>query len=63
MSLSIIYTIELRLDVLDNLNIITKVLILVNTRFRAISSLLDIIIEVYNNSLSSYIRRKIENYE
>jgi hypothetical protein len=39
MSLSNIYTIELRLNALNNSNIITKVLTLVNTYFRAILSL------------------------
>jgi hypothetical protein len=33
---------------------------LVNTRFRAISSLQDIIVEVYEDGPSNYIRRKME---
>jgi len=55
------YAMELRLDALDNPKIVTEALTLVNTRFRAISSLQDIIVEVYEDG-PSYIRKKMENH-
>lgn len=61
-SLSSTHAMELKLDALDNPNIVTEALTLVNTRFRAISSLQDIIVEVYDDSASGYIRRKMENH-
>ena len=56
------HAMELRLDALDNPNIVTEALSLVNTRFRAISSLQNIIVEVYDDGPSGYIRRKMENH-
>ncbi|TVY80582.1 hypothetical protein LSUE1_G007654 [Lachnellula suecica] len=61
-SLSSTHAMELRLDALDNPNIVTEALTLVNTRFRAISSLQDSIVEVYDDGASGYIRRKMENH-
>lgn len=54
-----IVAIEVRLEELDNPK---EVLKLVNNRFRAILSLERIIISVYNNDLSSFIRKGIENH-
>lgn len=53
---------EHRLDELDNPKIAAEALTLVNTRFRAISSLQDIIVEVYEDAPSDYIRRQIESH-
>ena len=52
---------ELRLDALDNPKIVTEALKLVNTRFRAISSLQEIIVEVYDGP-SDHIRREMESH-
>ena len=48
---------ELKLDALDNPKIVTEALQLVNTRFRAISSLQEIIVKVYKEGPRGYIRR------
>jgi len=61
-SLSSTHAMELRLDALDNPKIVIEALMLVNTRFRAILSLQDIIIEVYEDGPSGYMRRKMENH-
>ena len=53
---------ELRLDALDNPKVMTEALKLVDTHFRAISSLQEIIIEVYEEGPSDHIRRKIESH-
>ncbi len=53
---------ELRLDALDHPTIVTEALELVDTRFRAISSLQEIIVEVYEDGPSDYIRRKMESH-
>ena len=53
---------ELRLDALDNPKIVTEALKLVDTRFRAISSLQEIIVEVYEDGPSDHIRREMENH-
>jgi hypothetical protein len=53
---------ELRLDALDNPKIVTEALKLVDTRFRAISSLQEIIVGVYEDGPSGYIRKKMESY-
>jgi hypothetical protein len=53
---------ELWLDALDNPKIVTEALLLVNTRFRAISSLQEIVVEVYEDGPSDYIRRKMESH-
>jgi hypothetical protein len=49
-------------ETLDNLKIITEALTLVNTRFRAMSSLQEIIVEVYEDGPSAYLRRQIESH-
>ena len=53
---------ELRLDALDNPKIVTEALKLVDTRFRAISSLQEIIVEVYEDGPSDHMRRKMESH-
>jgi hypothetical protein len=52
----------LKLDALDYPKIITEALKLVDARFRAISSLQEINVEVYEDGLSDYIRRKMESH-
>jgi len=61
-SLSSTRDMELRLDELDSPKIVAEALTLVNTRFRAISSLQDIIVEVYDDGPSGYIRKEKENH-
>lgn len=53
---------ELRLDALDCLKIVTKAIALVNTLFRAISSLQDISVEVCEDSPSDHIRREMKSH-
>lgn len=53
---------KLKLDALDNPKIVTEALKLVDTRFRAISSLQEIIVRVYKDGPSGYIRRKMESH-
>ena len=53
---------ELRLDALDNPKVVTEAFKLINTHFRAISSLQEIIIEVYADGPSDHIRRKMESH-
>jgi hypothetical protein len=53
---------EVRLDALDSPKIVAEALTLVHTRFKAISSLQDIIVEVYEDGPSDYIRREMENH-
>lgn len=53
---------ELRLDALDNYKVIDKALELVNAQFRTITSLQKVIIEVYEDSPSDYVRRQMESY-
>ena len=55
-------TMELRLDALDSPKIVSEALKLVNTRFRAISSLQEIIVEVYEHGPSGHIRREMESH-
>ncbi|KPM38334.1 hypothetical protein AK830_g8225 [Neonectria ditissima] len=50
------------LDDLDNLNLATEALALVDTRFRAISSIEEIILKVYEDGPSLHIRRRMESY-
>jgi hypothetical protein len=52
----------LKLDALDYPKIITEALKLVDARFRAISSLQEIHVEVYEDGPSDYIRRKMESH-
>lgn len=53
---------ELRLDALDNPKVVIEALKLVNTHFRAILSLQEIIVEVYEDGPSDHIRRKMESH-
>jgi len=53
---------ELRLDALDNPKVVTEALKLVNTHFRGLSSLEEIIVEVYEDGPSDHIRRKMESH-
>ena len=53
---------ELRLDALDNPNVVVEALRLVDTHFRGISSLREIIVEVYEDGPSDDLRRKMENH-
>lgn len=52
----------LELDALDFPKIVTEALTLVNTCFRAILSLQDIIVEVYENSPSEHMKREMESH-
>ena len=62
MSLYSTNAMELRLNALDNPKVVTEALRLVNTHFRAISFLHEIIVEVYEDGPSDHIRRKMESY-
>ena len=53
---------ENRLDSLDSPTICAKALALVAARFKTISSLQEIIVEVYEEGPSSDIRRKMESH-
>ena len=53
---------EPRLDALDNPKVVTESLRLVNTYFRAISFLQEIMVEVYEDGPSDHIRRKTESH-
>ena len=53
---------ELRLDALDSPKVVSEALNLVNTEFRAISFLQEIVVEVYEGGPSDYIRRKMESH-
>jgi hypothetical protein len=55
-------TMELRLDRLDYPKVVVEALSLVNTRFRAISSLQEIIVEVYKDGPSDHIRREMKRH-
>ncbi|OBT84907.1 hypothetical protein VE02_06542 [Pseudogymnoascus sp. 03VT05] len=52
---------ELELDCLDNPKIVAEALTLVNNRFRAISSLKDIIVELNEYNLEDDMREQFEN--
>lgn len=52
----------LRLDALDHPKIVTEALKLVDTRFRAISSLQELIVELYEDGPSYHIKRKMESH-
>ena len=62
MSLYSTNAMELRLDALDNPKVVTEALKLVNAHFRAISSLQEIIVEVYEDGPSDHIRREMESH-
>lgn len=53
---------EVRLEALDYPKIVAEGLALVDARFRAISSLQEIIVEVYEDGPSDYIRREMKNH-
>ncbi|KAF2108624.1 hypothetical protein BDV96DRAFT_605389 [Lophiotrema nucula] len=53
---------ELRLDALDCPKVAAEAMALVNTRFKAISSLREIIVEVYEDGPSDHIRREMKNH-
>ena len=53
---------ELRLDALDNPKLVTEALKLVNTLFRTVSTIQKIIVEVYEDGPSDYIRREMDNH-
>jgi hypothetical protein len=52
----------LKLDALDYPKIITKALRLVDTCFKTISTLQEVIIEIYKNDPNGYIRKEIESH-
>jgi hypothetical protein len=56
------YSIEVNLDALDHPRVISEVLKLVHTCLKATSSSLEIIVEVYKDGPSSYIRNIIKSY-
>ena len=53
---------ELSLDALDNSKVTGEALALVNTHFRAILSLQEIIVEVYEDGLSDHARRVMKSH-
>ena len=53
---------EVKLDALDYPKIVAKALALVDARFRAISSLQEIIVKVYKDRPSDHIRREMKNH-
>ena len=53
---------EYRLDKLDHLRVATEALKMVDTKFKAMPSLPEIIVEVYEDGPSDYIRRKMTEY-
>lgn len=57
-----VYNIELKLDVLKNREVVAEMLALLDTCFRAISSLQEIIVEMYEYDLSDYVNSQIKNY-
>ena len=61
-SLSSTNAMELNLDALDSPKVISEALNLVNTHFRAISFLQKIVVEVYEDGPSDYIRRQMESH-
>ncbi|KAF5872911.1 uncharacterized protein Bfra_008188 [Botrytis fragariae] len=53
---------QTKLDELDNLNIVAEALALVNSRFRAIPSLQNITVNLYEEGPGDYIRREMMNH-
>ncbi|SPJ74501.1 uncharacterized protein FTOL_04232 [Fusarium torulosum] len=53
---------EFRLDNLEHYGVATEALHLVNTHFKAIPSLAKIVLEVYEDGPSDYLRRRMESY-
>ncbi|KAI4277007.1 MAG: hypothetical protein L6R38_005521 [Xanthoria sp. 2 TBL-2021] len=62
MSRSCIYDMEVDIKAQDNPKVATEALELVNTHFRAITSLQEIIVEVYEDEPSDHIRRSMESH-
>jgi len=62
LSLSSTDEMEARLDALDYPKIVVEALRLVNARFRAISSLQEIIVEVYEDGPNDHIRREMKKH-
>ena len=54
--------VELELDALDSPNVVTEALKLVNAHFRAISSLQEIVVEVFEDGPSDHVRRTMESH-
>jgi hypothetical protein len=54
--------IELELDALDCPKIVAEAVALVDAHFRAISSIREIVVEVYKDGPSSYIRKEMESH-
>ncbi|KAH7418464.1 hypothetical protein BKA64DRAFT_654451 [Cadophora sp. MPI-SDFR-AT-0126] len=61
MSLDSTTTVLLKLDALDYPKIVIEALALVNTQLRANPSLQDIVVEVYENGPSGYVKREMES--
>lgn len=61
-SRSCIFDMELDIEAQDNPKLATEALELVNTHFRAITSLQEIIVEVYEDRPSDHIRRRMESH-
>ena len=61
-SLNSTNAIEHRLDALDNHKVVTEALKLVDTHFRAIPSLQEIIVEVYEDGPSKHVRKEMESH-
>ncbi|KAJ5480517.1 hypothetical protein N7530_006026 [Penicillium desertorum] len=55
-------TMENWVDSFDSPSICARALALIDARFRAISSLQEIVIEVYEEGPSTYIRKKMESH-
>lgn len=53
---------ELKLHALDSPKIVAQAIALVNARFRAISSLQEIIVEAYEDGPSDHIRREMKSH-
>ncbi|RYP70490.1 hypothetical protein DL771_005427 [Monosporascus sp. 5C6A] len=53
---------ELTLDAIDDPKVVTEALKLVDTQFRTISSLQDIIVELYEDGPNDHIRSEMESY-
>ena len=53
---------ELELDALDHPKIVAEAMALVNTRFRAISTLQEILVEVYEDGPNDHIRREMKSH-
>jgi hypothetical protein len=61
-SLQTTTTVELAIDALDSPRAAAEVLALVDARFKAISSLNEVIVNVYDETPSDDLRKKMSNY-